>query len=121
MPLMLKYKLRNNVTNQEITNIYAFTTKHGEVVSVTTDIEVIEIDNEIHQFSKFLETIDGVDIYDGDRAIVDLAHFEGGEIVVWENVEGQFRELYEEGLYYFCMESVDIPYVTNDTKIIKIL
>ena len=120
-PLKLKYKLRNKITNQEVTNIHMFEVKQGEVVSVTTDIEVIEIDNKIHEFSKFLETIGGVDIYDGDRAIVDLANFEAGEIVVCKNVEGQFRELYEEGLYYFCMEDMNVPYCAYDTKIVEIL
>lgn len=129
--MKVKYKLRDKSTGTSYVDISSYNLdKHSNVISVVVDGSEVVITKD-HRFYKFMEKVgdkDGVDVYHGDKALADIANIwdnkdEDGELVyTTRTLIGEFRELWEEGLYYFCTEDdEEIAYIADKSKVIKFL
>ena len=126
--MQIKYKLRNKETGE------VFTGMQGYLLNAKGDVETIilsdgtQVKPKDFIFSQFLEEVDGQDIYDGDRAVIDLTEVDYNfetytDVVTTTRYKGEFRELYEAGLYYFIEDETDknISYIASNVKIVNLL
>lgn len=123
--MQIKYKLKHKETGEVITDLkgYLLDNDGNAVTAILSNNTKVDCSNYV--FCRFLEKVDGRDIYHGDKAIADIKVY-NYEIEEYEykRFEGEFLELYEEGLYYFVICSGErreqvISY-TSGTKIIKL-
>lgn len=129
--MQIKYKLKHKETGEVITDLKGYLLdKDGNAVTAILSNNT-KVDCSNYVFCRFLEKIDGKDIYHGDKAIADIALY-GNDDDDWdddeewfkvktERHEGTFVELYEEGCYYFVTKDNNtINYLPDSTKIIKL-
>lgn len=124
--MQIKYKLKHKETGEVITDLKGYLLdKDGNAVTAILSNNT-KVDCSNYVFCRFLEKIDGRDIYHGDRAIADIEIY-NDEIDDYEykRFEGKFLELYEEGLYYFVIYDGEkreevLNYIASTTKIIKL-
>lgn len=126
--MQIKYKLRNKETGEVFVNVRGYMLhKNGDVESIILN-DGTPITTENIKFCRFMEVVDGIDVYDGDKATVIIKKMEydmdTGEYYIkrFGTVKGTFRELYEEGLYYLVDDETgkDIIYTASDVTILSI-
>lgn len=125
--MQIKYKCRDDSTEEVFTNIKGYLLDEDANVQsiLLTDGTERAADN--LTFNKFLETIDGHDVYEYDKAEVIITEkvYEDYPIEPEETerkVKGVFVELYEEGLYYILEDETEeiISYIASNTKILSL-
>lgn len=113
----MKYKLRNTKSGLVYTGVKGYLLDKDSKVETIILGDNTQIPADNFKFCKFLEEIDGHDVYDGDKAIVELTEktydfeldaYTDGETFT---VNGTFKELYEEGLYYLVEDGTRKAYV----------
>ena len=126
--MQIKYKLRNKETGEVFVNVRGYMLhKNGDVESIILN-DGTPITTENIKFCRFMEVVDGIDVYDGDKATVIIKkmgyNMNTGEYYTEgiSTVNGTFREMYEEGLYYLVDDETgkDIVYTASDVTILSI-
>lgn len=113
----MKYKLRDTKSGIVYTDVKGYLLDKDSNVETIVLGDNTKIPTDNIEFCKFLEEIDGHDVYDGDKATVELTEREydfeldvytEGETIT---VNGTFKELYEEGLFYLVEDETGKNYV----------
>lgn len=125
--MQIKYKLKHKKTGEVLTDLKGYLLDNDGNAKTAILPNNTKVDCSNYIFCRFLEKIDGKDIYHGDKAIIDIAVYDYGsaEEYKYRRLEGEFLELYEEGLYYFVVdygtnkEDV-VVYNASRTKIIEL-
>ena len=113
----MKYKLRDTKSGVVYTDVKGYLLDKDSNVETIVLGDNTKIPTDNIEFCKFLEEIDGHDVYEGDKAIVELTEktydfelyaYTGEETFT---VNGTFKELYEEGIYYLVEDGTGKNYV----------
>ena len=113
----MKYKLRDTKSGIVYTDVKGYLLDKDSNVETIVLGDNTKIPSDNIEFCKFLEEIDGHDVYEGDKAIVELTEktydFELDAYTDEETftVNGTFKELYEEGIYYLVEDGTGKNYV----------